>query len=64
MLTTDRETLFFVTLPGSVFGVVVVRGQVVDAAPIARWTVGKPWVTARNWFTAKHGNVTKVSTCR
>jgi hypothetical protein len=34
-------TCIQISLPHATFGVVVTGGRVVDAAPIARWTIGK-----------------------
>lgn len=36
------ERWVWVSLPYATFGLAVAGGRVVDAAPIARWAIGKP----------------------
>ncbi|MDD4984365.1 MAG: hypothetical protein PHQ43_01050 [Dehalococcoidales bacterium] len=53
--------LYSIDLPYAHYGVEVRRGKVVDAPPIARWMVGKPWVVCAEWVAKKHGTVAQVS---
>jgi hypothetical protein len=39
---SDELGWVWVSLPWATFGLAVRDGVVVDAAPIARWTIGKP----------------------
>jgi hypothetical protein len=43
----------WVSMPWATVGVRVVDGVVVDAAPIVRWAVGKPWPVVQAWFRRK-----------
>lgn len=43
----------WVSLSWATFGVAVRDGYVVDAAPIARWTVGKPEHQVARYFLAR-----------
>ena len=36
------ERLVWVSLPHATFGLVTCGGAITDAAPIARWAIGKP----------------------
>lgn len=48
--------LAWIDLPYACFGLVIgARGVVVDAPPIARWTMGRHWAEVANYFTAKKG---------
>lgn len=40
----------WVSLPYATFGLAVKAGQVVDAAPIARWAIGKPESTVAAYY--------------
>lgn len=44
------------------FGVVVVGDTVREAAPIARWAVGKPWRTVRAWYEKRGAVVQEAAT--
>ena len=48
---------FWVSLPFATFGVCVRDGTVIDAAPIARWAVGKPWSQVGNYYLRKGADV-------
>ena len=39
---TDQPAWMWVSLPYATFGIAALDGRVVDAAPIARWAIGKP----------------------
>lgn len=43
----------WVSLPHATFAVVTRDGRVVDAAPIARWTIGKPERQVADYFRRK-----------
>lgn len=49
----------WVSLPYATYGIEVEDGIVIDAAPIARWMIGKDTQTVRNWI-AKKGGVWKM----
>ena len=43
------------------FGITVgPSGFVVEAAPIAKWAVGKPWTTVSAWFIRKGAAIHKL----
>jgi len=41
ILIGSDARLIWVSLPYATFGIIVRGGQVIEAAPIARWTLGK-----------------------
>lgn len=45
----------WVSLPYATYGIVVCDGKVVDAAPIARWMIGKDTHSVREWIKKKGG---------
>lgn len=54
-----REVVLIrVALSGRVFGLLVVDGVVVEAAPIARWTVGRKARWVWDYFVARDATVT------
>ena len=43
------------------FGVIVENGYVTEAAPIAKWMIGKQWIDVTDWILyKKHGKI-KIS---
>lgn len=49
----SSATLIYVDLPYACFGLEAHEGVVVDAAPIARWAVGRPLEEVRRYFEKK-----------
>lgn len=49
-------TDWYITLPYATFLVSVERGAVTNAAPIARWMIGKPWSECKPWIAHKGGH--------
>lgn len=47
----------WVSLPYATYGIAVADGKVVDAAPIARWMIGKPEVEVAAWLRRKGAKV-------
>jgi hypothetical protein len=60
-VTERTERLIRVELPHAVFGLVASGGRVVDAAPIARWTVGKTEVEVAAYYRRKRAACQVVS---
>ena len=58
------ESILVVELPFATFGLVIVNGHVVDAAPIARYAVGWKVKRAVDYFTRRGAVVTWTSTER
>lgn len=56
MLPSD-PTWFRVSLPYATYGVAVKGGRVVDAAPIARWMVGKEMGYCFDWLHGKGADI-------
>jgi hypothetical protein len=52
--------LYRVTLSYACYGVVVRDGQIIEAAPIARWSVGKPLAQFAAWVRKKGGKLEVV----
>jgi hypothetical protein len=52
--------LYQVTLPYACYGLVVADGIVIEAAPIARWMLGKKLVMMTRWVESKKGWVQYV----
>ncbi|MFI7468174.1 hypothetical protein [Nonomuraea sp. NPDC049646] len=50
---SDLTSWVWVSLPWATFAIVTRGGLVVDAAPIARWTVGKPERQVADHFRRK-----------
>lgn len=44
-----------VELPYAVFGIEVMEGRVIDAAPIGSWMIGKETSFIREWIRKKGG---------
>ena len=51
--------LIWVSLPYATYGIEVDNGIVTDAAPIAKWMVGKDTQFVKSWI-AKKGGITKI----
>lgn len=49
-----------ISLPYATFGLIVRDGVVVDAPPIARWTIGKPEVTVVAYYRRKGAAVAQL----
>jgi hypothetical protein len=49
----DRGTVLWVSLPWATFGLVCRRGQVVEAAPIARYAIGWSIDQAVTYFASR-----------
>lgn len=45
----------WVSLPYATFGIKVMGGRVIDAAPIAKWMIGKDTEFIRQWIKKKDG---------
>lgn len=43
----------WVSLPNATFGISTDGGHVTDAAPIARWTVGRPEREVADWYRSR-----------
>ena len=54
-------TLHWVSLPYATFGIITDAGRVVDAAPIARWTIGKPDRYVYSYYLRKGADLQVVS---
>lgn len=49
-------------MPFATFGLRIDDGKVVEAAPIARWTIGKDHVAMRNYFLRRGARIEEVHT--
>jgi len=47
-----------VDLPYACYGITVSNGIVIDAAPIAKWMLGKNWNDIKYWILMKNGKFT------
>jgi hypothetical protein len=54
------KELYKVTVPYASYGIVVRDETVIEAAPIARWMVGKSLKRIIEWVRGKHGTVAIV----
>ena len=36
------------------------EAEVIDAAPIMSWSVGKKWTEVKSWINKKKGSITRV----
>lgn len=62
MSTKPAARLYRIVLPYACFGVDVDdNGQVVDAAPIGRWMIGKSLELITRWVRGKHGTIEDLS---
>ncbi len=57
----DGTTLYSVTAPHFVAGLVTARGVVVDAAPILRWSIGKKTRELNLYLKKKKWKITEIS---
>lgn len=48
--------LGYIILPYACFGIIIRRGIVVDATPIGKWMIGKPWGVVDEWVKSKGGS--------
>lgn len=55
-----RSKLYRAILPYYCCGLIVLDDRVVDAAPIARWSVGKSLDEFKRWAATKRGAVEEV----
>lgn len=51
---TDADRSYLVDTGYAAGGVTVRRGVVIEAAPVFRWMVGKPWEEVRLWKNIRH----------
>ena len=58
----EPETLYQITAPHFVAAIVVRGGQIVDAAPILRWAIGKRCADTLDFFRKKHYQIRDVTT--
>lgn len=49
----NEGILYQITTPFACYGIVVLNGLVVEAAPIAYWAVGKTWEYVSNYYKRK-----------
>ena len=49
--------LISVDLSYATYGIIVSADVVVDAPPIARWLVGKPWPEVQHWLVKRRAKV-------
>lgn len=61
MGTPEGARWIWVSLPWATFGVAVADGRVVDAAPIARWAIGKPEAQVAAYFRRKGARIVPLS---
>jgi hypothetical protein len=52
----------WVSLPYATFAVVTRDGRVIDAAPIARWAIGKPEQQVADYFRRKGATFARLRT--
>ena len=52
----------WVSLSYATYGIKVKDGRVIDAAPIARWMIGKETSFIREWITKKGGTYEVLDT--
>jgi hypothetical protein len=57
---TPSCELWQVTVPYACYGIVVSRGKVIEAAPIANWMVGKSEQFVSGWIAMKKGKIVKM----
>ena len=58
----DKEYLYLVALPGKVtYGIVVSRGKITYAPPIAKWAISKKLEHFREWVGGREGTVSFVT---
>jgi hypothetical protein len=53
------EELYWINLPYACYGVVVSNNIIINAAPIANWSIGKDINYFLNWVQRKKGIVEK-----
>ena len=53
----DEPRWIWVSLPYATYGIAVQDGKVVDAAPIARWMIGKREEYVANWLRRKGARI-------
>jgi hypothetical protein len=56
-VSDEGEQFYVVALPYATFGIIARDGHVVDAAPIARWMIGKPIEHVRTHVVSKGGRI-------
>jgi len=44
-----------IDIPYACFGITVKHGVVIEAAPIGKWMIGKPWKDIKVWVNKKKG---------
>lgn len=52
--------MLWISLPYATFGLVLERGKVVQAPPIARWTIGKTMSTVVNYYRKKGATIRPI----
>lgn len=62
IVATTPERWIWVSLPHATFAVVIRDGRVVDAAPIARWAVGKPERQVADYWRRKGARFAPLTT--
>jgi hypothetical protein len=55
-----EQQLYWVDVHYACFGLLIASNRIVDAAPIARWMVGKTTQEVKPWLLAKKAIVKKV----
>lgn len=56
----NKIVMYQVTLPYACFGIEVRGPEVVSAAPIGRWMIGKSLVVVGEWIAKKHGTLRQL----
>lgn len=54
-------TWIWVSLPYATFGIAVHAGRIVDAAPIARWAIGRDETAVADYFRRKGARFVRLS---
>jgi len=52
-----KRLLYYISLSYATFGLIVEKGIVIEAAPIAKWTLDKPIDEVIRYFTKKGGTI-------
>lgn len=54
---TMKRVLYYISLPYATFGLVVEKGIVIEAAPIAKWTLNKQIDVVEKYYLKKNAVV-------
>lgn len=56
-----KEVLYWISLDYATFLIVSLNDEIIEAPPIARWTIGKSTEYVINYFKKKKANIIKLN---